>query len=207
MTVLSKRRLWQLLYETDSTAERLIVMPILKPDEQVSEGSIDIRLGSYFVVTRSARVGGLKPFAEERELSAYQETLYVPYGHELWIHPGTFVLGVTLEYLRLPSNVYGEVTTRSSWARMGLHIASAVAVHPGFAGCLTLELVNAGNTPVAIYPGARIGQLVFYEVLDPTPASSTGKYFAQILPQFTRLAEELPELELWKSLRESGARR
>ncbi len=203
MTVLSKARLWKLLYETTSTADRLVVMPILEPDKQISEGSVDIRLGSYFVVTRSARVGGLEPFEEHRELSAYQETLYRAFGDQLWIHPGTFVLGVTLEYLRLPSAVYGEVTTRSSWARMGLHIASAVAVHPGFAGCLTLELVNAGNTPVAIYPGARIGQLVFYEVLDPQPVTPSGKYFAQILPQFTRLSEEAPELERWKSLSES----
>jgi dCTP deaminase len=200
MTVLSKARLRHLLYETDSLEDRLVVMPVMDPEKQISEGSIDVRLGSYFVVTRSARVGGLDPFAKQRELNAYQETLYRPYGGELWIHPGTFVLGVTLEYLRLPSAVYGEVTTRSSWARMGLHIASAIAVHPGFAGCLTLELVNAGNTPIAISPGTRIGQIVFYEVIDPQPVTGRGKYFAQIVPQFALLSEEAPELERWKSL-------
>jgi len=199
MTILSKERLRHLLFETDAAADRLVVMPILEPDRQISEGSVDVRLGGYFVVTRSARVGGLEPFLDERTLNAYQETIHVPFGRQLWIHPGTFVLGVTLEYLRLPSTVFGSVTTRSSWARLGLHIASAVAVHPGFVGCLTLELVNAGNTPVAMYPGARIGQLVFYDAPGGQPAGR-GKYFGQILPRFARLTEEAPELERWSAL-------
>jgi len=175
-------------------------MPILDPEKQISEGSVDIRLGSHFVVTRTARVGGLDPFKEERTLSSYQESLYRPYGSQLWMHPGTFVLGVTFEYIRLPSNIYADVTTRSSWARLGLHIASAVAVHPGFVGCLTLELVNAGNTPISLYPGVRIGQLVFYDVPEGRPPEGSSKYFGHILPQFARLNVESEEIERWQSL-------
>lgn len=200
MTVLSEKRLRQLIYATAPVADRLVVSPLLEPDQQIGEGSIDLRLGSHFIVTRTARVGGLNPFEKQDQLRAYQERLHVPYGKELWIHPGTFVLGATLEYLRLPVNIYAEVTTRSSWARLGLNIASAVAIHPGFVGCLTLELVNAGNTPIAIIPAMRIGQLTFFEVEEPSLEPATSKYQAQILPQYPLLEREAAELEKLRRL-------
>ena len=36
----------------------------------------------------------------------------------------------------------GYVIGRSSWGRRGLVIATAVEVHPGFVGCLTLEITG-----------------------------------------------------------------
>jgi dCTP deaminase len=35
-------------------------------------------------------------------------------------------------------------------------------VHPGFAGCLTLELSNVGEIPIAIKPGIPICQLFIH---------------------------------------------
>jgi dCTP deaminase len=92
------------------------------------------------------------------------ETHYVPFGDEYYLHPQAFVLGITLEWIRLPGNLAAYVIGKSSLGRRGLIIATATGVHPGFRGCLTLELGNLGETPIAITPGMKICQIFLHEV-------------------------------------------
>jgi deoxycytidine triphosphate deaminase len=92
------------------------------------------------------------------------EPHYVPFGGTYILHPGHFVLGVTLEWLRLPRMYAGSVIGKSSWGRRGLIIATATGVHPGFTGCLTLEITNVGEIPIQISPGMLICQLSLYGV-------------------------------------------
>jgi dCTP deaminase len=89
---------------------------------------------------------------------------YVRFGDKFVLHPRSFVLGSTLEWIRMPKNVAGYVTSRSSWGRRGLIIATATGVHPGFTGCLTLELFNSGEIPIALYPGMGISQFFMHTV-------------------------------------------
>src|SRR6185503_2887884 len=100
---------------------------------------------------------------------------HVRFGEDFILHPRSFVLGVTLEWLRLPSNLGGYVTGRSSWGRRGLVIATATGVHPGFTGCLTLELANLGDIPIAIRPGMTIGQLFVHTVEADTDDNSVDQ--------------------------------
>jgi len=92
--------------------------------------------------------------------------VYVPFGESFVLHPKSFVLGSTLEWIRLPANRGGYVTARSSWGRYGLIIATATGIHPGFSGCLTLELANVGEIPIVIKPGTTIAQLFIHTVED-----------------------------------------
>jgi dCTP deaminase len=92
------------------------------------------------------------------------QSVHVRFGQDFILHPRSFVLGVTLEWFRLPSDLGGYVTGRSSWGRRGLVIATATGIHPGFTGCLTLELANLGDLPIAIRPGMRIGQLFLHDI-------------------------------------------
>ncbi len=87
------------------------------------------------------------------------------FGEDFILHPRSFVLGVTLEWLRMPSNFAGYVIGKSSWGRRGLIIATATGVHPGFTGCLTLELSNIGDLPIAIRPGMTIAQLFVHSAI------------------------------------------
>jgi dCTP deaminase len=76
------------------------------------------------------------------------------------------------------------VIGRSSWGRRGLIVATAVIIHPGFKGPITLELKNLGEVPIALYPFDRIAQLAFHSVAkdeeDTTgePIVRTGSQFA-----------------------------
>ena len=77
----------------------------------------------------------------------------------LEIAPGQFVLGHTLEYLKLPANVAAQIEGRSSFARLGLQVhMTANLVEAGFDGCLTFEIANAGHSTIKLYPGMRFAQ-------------------------------------------------
>jgi len=89
---------------------------------------------------------------------------YVRFGDKFFLHPQSFALAVTLEWVRFPKDLAGYVIGKSSWGRRGLIIATATGVHPGFTGCITLELTNVGDIPVVISPGAAICQLFLHTV-------------------------------------------
>ena len=119
----------------------------------------------------------------------------VAFGNQFIIHPGQFLLGSTLEYLRVPRQLAGQVLNRSSWARTGLLVATAVSVHPGFTGALTLELVNSGTVPLKLITGSRICQLVLWGLDQETsqPYPDSAKYDTPLGPQPSRLSREAEE--------------
>lgn len=182
--------------------ERLVVTPILDP-KQVGEASIDLRLGTEFLVLHRTQQPGLDATAlSERLMDEMQERIVVPYGKEIWLHPGHFILAATLEFLRLPADLGAYVLGRSSWGRVGLIVATAIMVQPGFKGCLTLELVNDGDSPIKLYPGARIAQLAVHSMDGETEHvyGPDGKYEAPIAPQASRLSKEAKEAKDFERL-------
>ncbi|MFZ0496725.1 MAG: dCTP deaminase [Methylocella sp.] len=91
--------------------------------------------------------------------------IFIPFGQEFILHPGRFVLASTLEWLNFPACLGGYVVGKSTWARRGLIIETAAGIHPGFNGCLTLELANVGEVPIKIRPGMKIAQIFVHELL------------------------------------------
>ena len=115
--------------------------------------------------------------AEQKQYSNLASTYYVPFGKDFILHPHNFVLAVTLEWIRMPLHMTAYITGRSSWGRHGLIIETAPGVHPGFTGCLTLEMANVGDVPIKIRPGTRICQLFFH---DTTPLEKVEKQGSMI---------------------------
>jgi dCTP deaminase len=76
-------------------------------------------------------------------------------------------------------------------------VATTVAMQPGFAGCLILELVNAGSLPIRLRPGLRVAQLQVWSsktATDSPYATGFEKYRAPLGPESSRLAWESNEL-------------
>ncbi len=146
----------------------LVVVPQPDLDELRASGaaSVDLRLGTWFRTMRRSGVTSIR-VGDRRSESRLTSESYVPFGHEFVLHPHSFALAATLEWIRMPTDLAGYVIGRSSWGRSGLVIATATGVHPGFSGCLTLELSNAGEIPIRVNPGAAICQL-FLHRLDAT---------------------------------------
>src|SRR5262245_2416737 len=87
------------------------------------------------------------------------------------------------------------VVGKSRWGRLGLIIATATQVDPGFRGCITLEIIHEGAVPLILYPVLPIAQLVFHQ----TARTSTygGSYRCPIWPQFPKLSPAHPRWRFW----------
>ena len=144
-----------------SFPDKLCITPILS-QAQIEDGhaSVDVRLGQEFIVSDKSRVVEVDSCNQDA-VNLYLRKVHVPFGDDFILHPRSFALGSTLEYLRFPGDISAQVLGRSRWARVGLVIAMATFVHPWYAGCLTLELQNLGDAPIRLKPGMCIAQLVF----------------------------------------------
>jgi deoxycytidine triphosphate deaminase len=148
----------------------LTISPMLDPEKQIGHGSVDISLGTRFIVSQKPHVTHFDPMTlDSKDIRKFQREVVVPFGESLTLHPHNFLLGCTFEFIALPLDLCAFVLSRSSYGRAGLLIATATYVHPGWQGCLTLELENLGEVPIKLRPGSHIGQLV---VMSSSPLAS-----------------------------------
>lgn len=178
----------------DESAEHGLVVTPLVSSKQIQSGSIDIRLGNEFIITKKTRFDSLDPSIGKEKVDSlikqYQEKVYVELGNRLILHPNQFVLGSTLEHVKLPYDLLAYVIGRSSWGRLGLIIATATVINPGYSGAITLELTNVGDTPITLYPSTRIAQLVFHTVNPSKIKPEKSKYEISTGPVFSKIHED-----------------
>lgn len=151
--------------------------------------AVDLRLGSeiaYFKEGIPAQIDLRKgdfnamfgPLSNSRTLT--DEQPYV-------LRPGKLVLGKTREVVELPlidgqTSLAARVEGKSSYARCGLLVHfTAPTVHAGFAGTITLELINLGPLDIALYPSMPICQLIIEQV-HGTPFRNDSQFQNQSRP-------------------------
>ncbi len=170
--------------------DRLVVSPLIDPNTQIQGGAIDLRLGTKFLMTQRAEINLIDPLeVSEDEIMKVLQRVDLPLGSPLVLHPDMLVLASTLEYVALPRDLSASVITRSSYGRIGLLSATAVQVHPGYKGCITLELVNYGETAIRLYPGLRIAQLVLHQV-GKSDIPAKQKYHLATEPEYPKFWQE-----------------
>lgn len=100
-------------------------------------------------------------------------------GTPFYLQPGDFVLGCSEEYFRMPDDVTGVAVGKSTYARWGVNVI-VTPLEAGWAGQLTLEIINAGRRPVRLWPDEGIAQILFFEG-EPCsrPYDATRKYQGQ----------------------------
>lgn len=188
--VLSRRDLASVLGAESEPSDqgRMVVTPLFA--DSVQDAAVDLRLGPDFIVFRHSATTAFDPLAAaEHDPRTMQERVHKSWGERFILHPGELVLASTLEYIVVPADVAAQVLTRSSYGRLGLLTATAVQVQPGSRGCITLELVNQGETPIALSPGARVAQLMLWYVSDPCLVER-GKYWFPVGPEFSKVAAD-----------------
>ena len=103
------------------------------------------------------------------------------------LRPNRLVLGRTRERVELPllpdgNSLAARVEGKSSYARCGLLVHfTAPTIHAGFAGTITLELINLGPCNISLYPDSPICQLIF-ETVAGTPVRNDNQFQNQQAP-------------------------
>ncbi len=191
---------------SDRTIERLVAEGRIEIDPYddglLQPSSVDVRVDRYFRVFRNHAYPHIDVKLPQDELT---ELVEIEDETPFILHPGEFVLGSTLERVRLPDDLVARLEGKSSLGRLGLLIHSTAGfIDPGFDGHVTLELSNVANLPITIYYAMKIGQLSFVQMTEPaaTPYGSSGlgsKYQGQRGPTPSRYwqnfeaAQDLPQ--------------
>ena len=180
--VLSDRTIRRLLGEG-----RIEIEPY--DDSLMQPSSVDVRVDRYFRVFRNSRY----PFIDvKQEQEGLTELVEIDDETAFILHPGEFVLGSTLERVKLPDDLVARLEGKSSLGRLGLLIHSTAGfIDPGWDGHVTLELSNVANLPITIYHGMPIGQISFIRMDGPVEhaygSDETGsKYQGQEEPTASR---------------------
>jgi dCTP deaminase len=152
--------------ETESFDDKLIITPLLQLEDQIRKDtvSVDLRLGTKFVFVNKFFLSHTDPKHTETDIKPSISDYEVMIGSHLILHPNQFILGETLEWIKMPNYLAGLLTAKSSNARDGLQVESANLIHPRFSGTITFELKNNGEVPIKLYPGMLIAQISFIQL-------------------------------------------
>ena len=158
----------------------------------IQPSSVDLHIDRYFRVFRNHTMRVIDVKEDQEELT---ELVEIKEDDAFILHPGEFVLGSTLERVRLPDDLVGRLEGKSSLGRLGLLIHSTAGfVDAGWNGQLTLELSNVSTLPITLYPGMKIGQISFIKMTTaaehPYGSGEVGsKYQHQVGPRPSRYFE------------------
>ena len=156
-------------------------------DRKVSFGpssyGYDIRLDTKFKIFTNAHqsksgIVDPKDFDEGNFVECDTKELDQDY---IIVPPNSFVLGVSVEYMKIPDNVTVLVMNKSTYARCGLNCFTTV-IEAGWEGNLVLEFSNNTPLPIKLYANEGCAQLLFFESDDAcltTYRDRKGKYQGQ----------------------------
>jgi dCTP deaminase len=157
----------------------LIIDPF--DDALIQPNSYDVRLANSFS-WHEAGPSIIDPYDSDSVL----EGLVSVTDETFLLAPAQFVLGATVEKFSLPSDIVGQLTGKSSLARLGVMVhVTAGFIDAGFSdppAQITLEIVNVGMRPVRLHAGMAIAQMVFTQTSvceTPYNAKPSAKYNGQ----------------------------
>jgi len=176
--------------EGASNGITIVPAPNLAQLEQAGEASVNLRLGRWFVTMRLSNETAVNTiYEEDSNANKLSKQYFVPFGANFILHPNRFVLASTLEWVRLPATYAAFVVGKSSLGRRGIIIETAAGVHPGFSGCLTLEIANVGEIPVKLVAGMMIGQL-FVQGVEGGDGGTQSSLAGQRKPRLGQIRED-----------------
>jgi len=176
-------------------SKKIVITPAPDLSVQLGSCSIDLRLGNTFRVFEYSRNAYIDPSKKDYTKEITRE-VKVKKGEHFVMQPGDFVLAVTLENVKISSDLMGRLEGRSSLGRLGLVVHSTASVfEPGWDGKCVLELGNLGRMAISLTPGMRICAMTFEQMstkVDVPYAKKKGaKYIGQKGPDESKMHKEV----------------
>lgn len=145
----------------------------------LSHAGYDLRLGGKVLMFKNTYAERVDP----KEVKSHPERVFdiidgLQPGERVWIPPQGYILGYSMEYIRMPGKLKGTCIGKSTLARCGIHV-NTTPLEPGWEGFLTLEIANHTPCSVCVYSGEGIAQLEFHRLYyapERDYAAKDGKY-------------------------------
>lgn len=150
------------IYELIKNKE-IIISPF--KENNIGPCSVDLHLDNIFSVFKMGIVVDPK---DPQSINSAIETIDIKNDEFFIIAPGQFVLASTVESISIPKNIAATLEGLSSVARLGITVHAAGLVNSGTGNkkptTLTLEISCQNSSPVKLYPGMRIVQIIFHRL-------------------------------------------
>jgi dCTP deaminase len=151
---------------------------------QVAAGTISYGLSSYGYDLRLAEE--FKIFAPPPDITINPKQIPPEYfrdhtGPSCDIPANGYVLGRTVEYLRIPRDVLTLCVGKSTYARAGI-LVNVTPFEPEWEGFVTVSIANTTPRPVRVFANEGLCQVLFFQSDEPCAVSykdRKGQYQAQ----------------------------
>jgi len=135
-------------------------------EENVGPCSVDLTLSSNFTLFEEGQLIDSKRLSETFKTQAIEAK-----GGGIELKPGQFILAKTVEKIAVSKDIAATLEGRSSIARLGVFVHAAGLVNPGSGLTkpvpMVLEVFSQNSSPVKLYPGMKIVQIIFYKLSTP----------------------------------------
>jgi dCTP deaminase len=170
----------------DHWIEQAALEGMIAPFEpaMVREGVISYGVSSYgydFRVDRRYKIfrGEPSDLVDPKNIT---QSLFEDFeGDHCQIEPKSFVIAQSVEYFRIPRDILTVCVGKSTYARCGI-LVNVTPFEPEWEGHVTMSILNAGPSPVRIYSGEGIAQVLFLAadgICRTSYRDRKGKYQAQ----------------------------
>lgn len=163
-------------------------------EKQIKQGVISYGISSYGYDIRLADEFKIftNVFNSIVDPKNFDSKSFVDFKGEICIiPPNSFILGRSVEYLKIPRKVLGICLGKSTYARCGI-IVNITPLEAEWEGQITIEISNTTPLPVKVYANEGIAQILFFESDEECEESykdRKGKYDKQkgiVLPKIEK---------------------
>lgn len=159
---------------------------------QVAEGTISYGLSSYGYDLRVA--DEFKIFTPPKGVTVDPKSIPPEYyrdyrGAFCDVPANSYVLGRTVEYLRIPRDVLTVCFGKSTYARAGI-LVNVTPFEPEWEGFVTVSIANTTPSIVRVHANEGLCQVLFFQSDEPCEISykdRKGKYQAQKKIEFSKI--------------------
>ncbi len=175
---------------------------------QLQEHAVDLRLGFTFMIPKvwhltSKGRESLDFMHFDKSNTEYFDVVELEEGQYFDLLPQEFIIASTLEKIKVPNNLMAILYPRSSTNRKGLSLDLTGIIDSGYEGQLTLPIRNNTHSQVVrLFPGERVCQVVFEELVEPVSTRKSKYHDRDIIEGVKREKQKEVKLIMSGKIRE-----